>query len=103
MITTTVICVEWCGIRKKIQYRRYPRLTNSIFDMRLFIFAYENIHICICIQRYSYSNSNLNKIMKTNIVSVISVRIQSDHTPIYGCNFKPTSEPVGFWVIRAFY
>jgi hypothetical protein len=64
---------------KNIRYRCYPYPTSSVFDPRLFIFVFENI--CICIRSYPYSNSNPNKNMKTNMISLIFVRIRSDYTP----------------------
>jgi hypothetical protein len=83
MITTSVICVEWCLTQylEKIRYRRYLCVTSSIFDTSLSVFASENIRICIRIQNYPYSNSNSNKNMKTKVVSVISIRIRCDYTP----------------------
>jgi hypothetical protein len=64
-------------IRQKIRYRQYPCSTSSVFDTQLFVFVSENIRIRI--RSYPYSNSNKN--MKTNMVSVISVRIRSDYIP----------------------
>jgi hypothetical protein len=49
--------------------------------MRLSVFAFENISICFHIQRYPFSNLNLNKSMKTNMVSMISVHIRSNYIP----------------------
>jgi hypothetical protein len=68
---------------KNIRYRRYPCPTSSVFDPWLFVFVFENICICIRIRSYPYSNSNPNKNMKTNMISFIFVRIQSDYTPTY--------------------
>jgi hypothetical protein len=68
-------------IRQKIRYRQYPCPTSSVFDTQLSVFVFENIRIRICIRSYPYSNSNPNKNMKTNMVSVISVRIRSDYIP----------------------
>jgi hypothetical protein len=65
---------------KNICYWRYSCPTSSIFDPRLSVFVFENIRICIRIRSYPYSNSNLNKNMKTNMISLISVRIRSDYT-----------------------
>jgi hypothetical protein len=79
---TIIISVEWCLTRywtKNICYRHYPCLSSSVFDPRLSVFVFESIHICICIRRYPYSNSNKN--MKTNMISLIFVRIRSDYTP----------------------
>jgi hypothetical protein len=67
---------------KNIRYRRYPCPISSVFDPRLSVFVFENIRICIRIRSYPNSNSNLTKNMKTNIISLISVRIRSDYTPI---------------------
>jgi hypothetical protein len=64
---------------KNIRYRRYPCSISSVFDPRLFVFVFENIRICIRIRSYPYSNSTKN--MKTNMISLISVRIRSDYTP----------------------
>jgi hypothetical protein len=60
---------------KKINYRRYLCPTSFVFDTRY-------IHICICIRIRSYPclNTNPNKNMKTHMVSIISIRIQSDYT-----------------------
>jgi hypothetical protein len=66
-------------IRQKIRYRQYPCLTSSVFDTHLFVFVSENIRIRI--RSYPYSNLNPNKNMKTNMISVISVRIRSDYVP----------------------
>ena len=66
---------------KNIHYRRYPCPICSVFDPRLSVFVFENIRICIHIRSYLYSNSNPTKNMKTNIISLISVRIRSDYTP----------------------
>jgi hypothetical protein len=68
-------------IRQKIRYRQYPCPTSSVFDTQLSVFVSENIRIRIRIRSYPYSNSNPNKNMKTNMVSVISVRIRSDYIP----------------------
>jgi hypothetical protein len=67
---------------KNIHYRRYPCPICSVFDPRLSVFVFENIRICIHIRSYLYSNSNPTKNMKTNIISLISVRIRSDYTSI---------------------
>jgi hypothetical protein len=69
---------------KNIRYRRYPCPISSVFDPRLSVFVFENIRICIRIRSYPYSNSNPTKNMKTNMISLISVRIRSDYTPIHG-------------------
>jgi hypothetical protein len=66
---------------KNIRYRRYPCPISSVFDPRLSVFVFENIRICIRIRSYPYSNSNPTKNMKTNMISLISVRIRSDYTP----------------------
>jgi hypothetical protein len=66
-------------IRQKIRYRQYPCPTSSVFDTQLSVFVSENIRIRIRIRSYPYSNSNPNKNMKTNMISVISVRIRSDY------------------------
>jgi hypothetical protein len=97
---TTMICVKWCLTRyptKNIRYRRYPCPISSVFDPRLSVFIFANIHICIRIRSYLYSNSNPNKNMKTNMISLISVRIQSDYTPIYSRRklLFPESGPFG--------
>jgi hypothetical protein len=68
-------------IRQKIRYRQYPCPISSVFDTQLSVFVSENIRICIRIRSYPYSISNPNKNMKTNMVSVISVRIRSDYIP----------------------
>jgi hypothetical protein len=68
-------------IRQKIRYRQYPYPTSSVFDTHIFVFVSENIRIRIRIRRYPYSNSNPNKNMKTNMISVISVRIRSGYIP----------------------
>ena len=65
---------------KNIRYRRYPCPISSVFDPRLSVFVFENIRIYIRIRSYSYSNSNPTKNMKTNMISLISVRIRSDYT-----------------------
>jgi hypothetical protein len=77
MITTTVVCVKWCLTRYPT---KNPLSTLSVSD--LFCIRYMTIRICIRKHLYLYSypklfvsNSNPNKNMKTNIVSVISVRI----------------------------
>ena len=72
---------------KNIRYRRYPCPISSVFDPRLSVFVFENIRICIRIRSYPYSNSNPNKNMKTNMISVISVRIRSDYTPNLRASF----------------
>ena len=69
---------------KNIRYRRYPCPISSVFDPRLSVFVFENIRICIRIRSYPYSNSNPTKNMKTNMISLISVRIRSDYTPTGG-------------------
>jgi hypothetical protein len=69
---------------KNIRYRHYPCPISSVFDPRLSVFVFENIRICIRIRSYPYSNSNLTKNMKTNMISLISVRIRSDYTPTAG-------------------
>jgi hypothetical protein len=66
---------------KNIRYRRYPCPISSVFDPRLSVFVFENIRICIRIRSYPYSNSNPTKNTKTNMISLISVRIRSDYTP----------------------
>jgi hypothetical protein len=66
---------------KNIRYQRYPCPISFVFDPRLFVFVFENIRICIRIRSYPYSNSNPTKNMKTNMISLISVRIRSDYTP----------------------
>jgi hypothetical protein len=66
---------------KNIRYRRYSCPISSVFDPRLSVFVFENIRICIRIRSYPYSNSNPTKNMKTNMISLISVRIRSDYTP----------------------
>ena len=84
---------------KNIRYRRYPCPISSVFDPRLSVFVFENIRICIRIRSYPYSNSNPTKNMKTNMISLISVRIRSDYTPteeplplangsMSGCRFR---------------
>jgi hypothetical protein len=70
---------------KNIHYRRYPCPISSIFDPRLSVFVFENIRICIRIRSYPYPNSNPTKNMKTNMISLISVRIRSDYTPTSNC------------------
>jgi hypothetical protein len=70
-------------IRQKNRYRQYPCPTSSVFDIQLSVFVSENIRIRIRIRSYPYSNSNPNKNMKTNMISVISVRIRSDYIPRY--------------------
>jgi hypothetical protein len=72
-------------IRQKIRYRQYPCPTSSVFDTQLSVFVSENIRIRIRIRSYPYSNSNPNKNMKTNMISVISVRIRSDYIPSSIC------------------
>jgi hypothetical protein len=67
-------------ILQKNRYRRYPCSISSVFDPRLSVFVL-NIRICIRIRSYPYSNSNPNKNMKTNMISLISVRIRFDYTP----------------------
>lgn len=50
MITTLVICVEWChSIQQKNRYRRYPCPTVSVFDkwLSVFVFVFEDIRILI--------------------------------------------------------
>ena len=69
---------------KNIRYRRYPCPTSSVFDPRLSVSVFEDIRICIRIRSYPYSHSNPNKNMKTNMISLISVRIRSDYTPSGG-------------------
>jgi hypothetical protein len=66
-------------IRQKIRYRQYSCPISSVFNTHLSVFVSENIRIRIRI--YPYSNSNSNKNMKTNMISVISVRIRSDYIP----------------------
>jgi hypothetical protein len=68
-------------IRQKIRYRQYPCPTSSVFDTHLSVFVSENIRIRIRIRSYPYSNLNPNKNMKTNMISVIFVRIRSDYIP----------------------
>jgi hypothetical protein len=65
-------------ITDNIRVRLVPYSTHSY---PYFIFVFENIRICIRIRSYPYLNSNPNKNMKTNMVSVISVRIRSDYIP----------------------
>jgi hypothetical protein len=65
---------------KNIRYRRYSCPISSVFDPRLSVFVFENIRICIRIRSYPYSDSNPTKNMKTNMISLISVRIRSDYT-----------------------
>ena len=72
---------------KNIRYRRYPCPISSVFDPRLSVFVFENIRICIRIRSYPYSNSNPTKNMKTNMISLISVRIRSDYTPINSATY----------------
>jgi hypothetical protein len=74
--------VSYTIFDKNIRYRRYPCPISSVFDPRLFVFVFENIRICIRIRSYPYSNSNSTKNMKTNMISLISVRIRSDYTLI---------------------
>jgi hypothetical protein len=75
---------DMCGMMsytisdKNIRYRRYPCPISSVFDPRLSVFVFENIRICIRIRSYPYSNSNLTKNMKTNMISLITVRIRSE-------------------------
>jgi hypothetical protein len=64
---------------KNICYQRYPCSTSFVFDPRLTVFVFENIRICIRIRSYPYSNLNPNKNMKTNMISLIFVRIRSDY------------------------
>jgi hypothetical protein len=84
---------DMCGMMsytisdKNIRYRRYPCPISSIFDPRLSVFVFENICICICIRSYPYSNSNPTKNIKTNMISLISVRIRTDYTPTCGGGF----------------
>jgi hypothetical protein len=84
---------DMCGMMsytisdKNIRYRRYPCPISSVFDPRLSVFVFENIRICIRIRSYPYSNLNSTKNMKTNMISLISVRIRSDYTPINSCEF----------------
>jgi hypothetical protein len=75
---TTMICVEWC-------LTRYPTkifVTDAI-HVRLALHRSTTIRICIREHPYlySYSNPNPTKNMKTNMISLISVRIRSDYTP----------------------
>jgi hypothetical protein len=42
---------------KNIRYRRYPCPTSSVFDPRLSIFVFKNIHIYIRSRSYPYLNS----------------------------------------------
>jgi hypothetical protein len=79
---------------KNIRYRRYPCPISSVFDPRLSVFVFENIRICIPIQSYLYSNSNPTKNMKTNMISLVFVRIRSDYTP--SCS-KQTE--FGIWIV----
>jgi hypothetical protein len=74
----TMICLELCLTRYPI---KYSLPTSSVFDPRLSVFVFENIRICIRIRSYPYSHSNPNKNMKTNMISLIFVRIRSDYTP----------------------
>jgi hypothetical protein len=67
--------VSYMIFDKNIRYRHYPCPISSIFDPRLSVFVFENIHICIRIRSYPYSNSNPNKNMKTNMISLISIHI----------------------------
>jgi hypothetical protein len=67
------------GILQNIRYRQYSCLTSSVFDIQLSVFVSENIHIRIHIRSYPYLKLNPNKNIKTNMVSVISVRIRSDY------------------------
>ena len=75
---------------KNICYQRYPCSTS--FVPRLTVFVFENIRICIRIRSYPYSNSNLTKNMKTNMISLISVRIRSDYTPTLALTLKVHKE-----------
>jgi hypothetical protein len=52
----------------------------STIDTQLSIFISEKIRIRI--RSYPYSDSNPNKNIKTNIVSMTSIRIRSDYIPI---------------------
>jgi hypothetical protein len=71
--------VSYTIFDKNIHYRRYPCLISSVFDPQLSVFVFENIYICIRIRSYQYSNPNKN--MKKNMISLISVHIQSNYTP----------------------
>jgi hypothetical protein len=85
---------EWIhDIRQKNCYRQYPCPTSSVFDTQLFVFVSENICIRIRIRSYPYSNSNPNKNMKTNMISVISVRIRSDYIPTGGVGVPRLGRP----------
>jgi hypothetical protein len=75
--------VSYTISHKNIRYRRYPCPISSVFNPQLSVFVFENIRICIRIRSYPYSNSNPTKNMKTNIISLISVRIPSDYTPTH--------------------
>ena len=77
---TTMICVEWCLTRyptkifvtDAIRVRLAP---YSIHDYPYLYSRFENVRICIRIRSYPYSNSNPTKNMKTNMISLIYVRI----------------------------
>jgi hypothetical protein len=86
---TTMIRVEWCLTRypTKISVTDAIRVRLVPFDPRLSAFVFENICICIRIWSYPYSNLNSNKNMKTNMISLIFVRIRSDYTPNLRASF----------------
>jgi hypothetical protein len=76
MIITTMICVKWCLTRYPTK-NLLPTLTcptSFVFDTQLSVFVSKNIRICIYIRIWIQKN------MKTNMVLVILVRIQSDYT-----------------------
>jgi hypothetical protein len=68
-------------IRQKYLLLMLSVSTSFVFDTRLSVFVFENIHVCIRIRSYLYSN--LNKNMKANMISLIFVCIRSDYTPTY--------------------
>jgi hypothetical protein len=72
-----------CVLIIRIKYLLPTVFVSDLSVFERWISASVTEIICICIRKYLYLYSNPTRIMKTNMISLISVRIRSDYIPMH--------------------